>query len=147
MANLDTALKRLSGINVGSPWRGQWPLPDGVTTGTDRNVGVYFYSGISGAAFVPTISVTLTDASNNALASLSGLYWSWWDSVVFASQGSRTLGGTGATTDIAGVFSVTTLPGSTLTAGQTGWIEISDSDGTPANNATGRIAGGPVTVS
>ena len=103
--------------------------------------------GFGAAAFVPTISIILTDAANVAIANLTGLYWSWWDSVTFSAQGSRKTGGTGATTDATGTFSVTTLTGSALTAGQTGWIEISNSDGTPANNATGKVAAGPVTVS
>ena len=48
MANLDTAAKRLSGINVSCPWRGFFPLPDGaITSAGDRQTAAYFYSGIN----------------------------------------------------------------------------------------------------
>ena len=104
--------------------------------------------GFGAAPYVPTISITLTDASNAVLASLSGLSWAWWDDPDLATQVAPTVQGSGASTDGSGVFSVTTLTGSGLTAaGQVGWITISDSDGDPANNATYSVAAGPVEVS
>lgn len=97
--------------------------------------------------FVPTISVILTDAANAVIAGLTGLRWAWWDDPIVNSQVAPTVTGTGASTDGSGVFSVTTLSGSALTAGQTGWIEITDSDGTVGQTPVGKIAGGPVEVS
>jgi hypothetical protein len=48
VANLDTAAKRLSGINVSCPWRGFFPLPDGaITSAADRQTAAYYYSGIN----------------------------------------------------------------------------------------------------
>ena len=103
--------------------------------------------GFGSAAFVPTISVILTDASNAILASLSGLRWAWWDSPIVSSQVAPVIKGSGATTNTLGVLSVTTLTGSTLTAGQVGWIEVTNSDGTTSQSPVGNVAAGPVRVS
>lgn len=46
---LDTALKRGSAINVGSPWRAFLPLPDGTIAAADRQVIPFVYSGILAA--------------------------------------------------------------------------------------------------
>lgn len=61
MANLDTPLKRLSGINVSCPWRGLFPFPDGTISQADRQTTAYFYSGILAAptAAVAVISGTI----------------------------------------------------------------------------------------
>jgi hypothetical protein len=63
------------------------------------------------------------------------------------AQIASTVNGTGATTDASGVLSVTTLTGSALSAGQTGWIEVTDSDGTVGQSPIGKVAAGPITVS
>lgn len=62
MANLDTALKRLSGINVSSPWRGMLPLPDASVDQPDRQVVPFMYSGIqaSNPVSIPLRQRTLT---------------------------------------------------------------------------------------
>ena len=93
-----------------------------------------------------SISLTLTDANNNPIPNLSGLRWSWWDEPVVNAQSAPSVTGTGATTDANGVFSVTTLAGSTLSTGQTGWIEITDSDGTTTQVPVANVAAGPLTV-
>lgn len=46
---LDTAKRRSSAINVGSPWRGLLPTPDGVIDQADRQSLAFLYSGISAA--------------------------------------------------------------------------------------------------
>lgn len=43
---LDTALKRASAVNVGCPWRGILPFPDGSVDQPDRQVVPVLYSGI-----------------------------------------------------------------------------------------------------
>lgn len=50
---IDTALKRASALNVGSPWRGILPLPDGTVAAADRQVVALHYSGILAGAAVP----------------------------------------------------------------------------------------------
>lgn len=49
---IDTALKRLSAINVSSPWRGQLPLPDATVSQADRQTTAFDYSGILAAGAV-----------------------------------------------------------------------------------------------
>lgn len=102
--------------------------------------------GYGSAAFVASISVTLTDVLNVAIPGLTGLIWAWWDSPVVSSQVAPAAQGTGATTDAAGAFSITTLPGSALTVGQTGWLEVTDSDGTVGQSPIGKVAAGPIVV-
>lgn len=43
---MDTATKRYSAINVGSPWRGVLPLPDGSIDAGDRQIVPFLYNGI-----------------------------------------------------------------------------------------------------
>ena len=42
----DTAKKRYSAMNIGCSWRGQLPLPDGVTGSGDRAMLLFLYAGI-----------------------------------------------------------------------------------------------------
>lgn len=93
-----------------------------------------------------TISVRLTNNNNQPLPNLTGLKWAWWDQPVLNTQIAPTDTGTGATTDTEGVFSVTSLPNSALSAGQRGWLEITNSDGDPGQTPVGKVAAGPVTV-
>lgn len=58
--NLDTSLKRLSGINVSCPWRGQYPFPDGSVTQPDRQVTAFMYSGIASTPPAATAAITGT---------------------------------------------------------------------------------------
>ena len=60
MADLDTPLKRLSGINPSCPWRGLFPLPDGTISKADRQTTAYFYSGIAASAPPTTAAITGT---------------------------------------------------------------------------------------
>lgn len=43
---LDEPNKRASAINVGSPWRGILPFPDGSVDDEDRPVTAFMYSGV-----------------------------------------------------------------------------------------------------
>lgn len=49
---MDTANKRMSAINVGSPWRGLLPIPDGVISQGDRQHAALMYAGILATAVV-----------------------------------------------------------------------------------------------
>lgn len=102
--------------------------------------------GYAAAAFVASITVILTDVNNAVIPNLTGLKWAWWDSPVVSSQVTPTATGTGATTNGSGLFSIGTLTGTALTSGQTGWIEITNSDGTVSQSPVGKVAAGPVTV-
>lgn len=43
---MDTASKRSSAINLNSPWRGLWPIPDGAISQGDRQAASFLYAGI-----------------------------------------------------------------------------------------------------
>lgn len=103
--------------------------------------------GYSPAAFVPSISVILTDAANAPIANLTGLLWAWWDVSTLNTQTSPAIKGSGASTNAAGVFSVTTLTGSALSAGGVGWLEVTNSDGTVSQAPVAKVAAGPIQVS
>lgn len=66
MANLDTAAKRSSGINVASPWRSRLPFPDGTINQGDRQAVAFMYSGISaGAPVVVDVTVQFEGLRRN----------------------------------------------------------------------------------
>lgn len=44
---MDTASKRSSAMNIGCPWRGLWPLPDGTVGQLDRQHTAFMYAGIT----------------------------------------------------------------------------------------------------
>lgn len=50
---IDSALKRLSAIGLGLPWRSQYPLPDGTINSADRAVSAYQYGGIGALVLTP----------------------------------------------------------------------------------------------
>lgn len=43
---VDSALKRFSALNVGSPWRNPAIVPDGAITAVDRQIVAFLYSGV-----------------------------------------------------------------------------------------------------
>ena len=67
---VDTAAKRGSAINPGSPWRSHLPFPDGTIGQGDRQAVAFWYSGIlAGAAAsqaTPDIVFTLPTRNMNA---------------------------------------------------------------------------------
>lgn len=114
--------------------------------GSFGSVNLVVTRGYAAGAYSPTINVILTDASNVPIASLTGLRWSWWDQPTLDTQVAPIIQGTGASTNGSGVFSVTAVTGSALTAGQVGWLEVTDSDGTTSQSPVGKVAAGPVTL-
>jgi hypothetical protein len=83
VANLDTRLKRTSGLNVGSPWRSQLPNPDGAIAAADRQTVAFMYSGI-----LPDV------AANNGSGTVSGTGTLTGEGAR-VSEGSGSVGGTG----------------------------------------------------
>lgn len=104
-------------------------------------------SGVVGGIFTPTISVTLTDVNNAIIPNLLGLYVAWWDDPLIVDGTAATLTWSGQSTNSNGVLSVTSVPGSALAAGEVGWIEVTDSDGTVTQSPVAKVAAGPIQVS
>lgn len=90
-------------------------------------------------------SLTLTDAAGTPWASLTGLKWAFFDQVtpnLFAAPVAK---GTAGTTNASGVMTVS-IAGTSLATGATGWLAVTDSDGTTTQTPAAKAFGGPVAV-
>lgn len=93
-----------------------------------------------------TVSFALTTNGTAPAADLSGLKWAFFDEVTPNLFNAPTAQGTGATTDSSGTISIT-ITGTSLTAGQIGWLILTDSNGTVTQNPPAKAFSGPVTIS
>ncbi len=96
---------------------------------------------------VPATSVTLTlttDGSTPA-ASLSSLKWAFFDEATPDGFTAPAAQGAVESTDGSGVL-VLDITGSSLYEGDTGWLIVTDSDGTTTQSPTHKAFSGPVTV-
>lgn len=91
----------------------------------------------------PTITLTLNSAPSTPAANLSGLKWAWFDEVTPDLLNAPTDQGAIETTDGSGEI-VITLPNTTLTTGQIGFLIITDSDGVPSTEHSGLF--GPLAI-
>lgn len=91
-----------------------------------------------------TITLTLRDRLGAPRASLSGLKWSWSDAVTPDARQYPVDRGAAASTNGAGVLSLTVR--SQLAGGGVGWLEITNSDGDPAQSPAAIAFSGPAQV-
>lgn len=91
----------------------------------------------------PTISVTLVDAEGAPAASVTGLKWAWFDEITPDQFGEPTDKGAAELTDGSGVLTIS-LPNSSKTSGQVGWLIVTNSNGTTA--MVHKAFSGPVEV-
>lgn len=103
---------------------------DGTIAATERADVSSFVAANETRAVTLTLVVSATDGS--ARASLSGLKWAFYDAMPWTGA-APIAHGTTETTDGSGVI-VIPLPGSTLGNGATGWLLVTDSDGTTGTN-------------
>lgn len=108
--------------------------------------------GVTSAAPPPptgrTVTLHLVDkaASGVALPSLTGLKWAFYDTTDPSAWAAGPVDkGSGESTDGSGDL-VVSLPNTTLSAGQVGWLIVTDSDGTVTQSPPCRSFCGPVTV-
>lgn len=110
----------------------------GLSTGTVYNILVRAFDAYGNKAQVP-LSATATTLTvrtvtvrlyrnGTLLTNAAGLKWAWHDQATPDQYGAPTDKGANGTTDALGWFKVS-LPNSTLTAGGTGSLEVSNSDG------------------
>lgn len=104
------------------------------------------YAVAENTSLATTVTVTLTTDGSTPAAGLTGLRWAFFDQVQPSGFLAPVAKGSGASTNGSGVFSVN-IAGSALAVGATGWLEISDSDGTVGQAGGHKRASGPVTVS
>lgn len=112
-----------------------------VNTVAARIASALGYSG----AVTKTVSIALTTNGSTAAANLSGLRWSFFDQAtpdLFTAPSAK---GSGETTDGSGLL-VVDVSASSLAAGQTGWLIVTDSDGTTTQNPSARAFSGPAVV-
>lgn len=93
-----------------------------------------------------SVSLTLTTNGTTPAANLSSLKWAFFDQVSPGSFVAPTAKGTIESTDSTGLL-VIDVTGTSLTAGQTGWLIITDSDGTTTQSPAAKAFSGPVLVS
>lgn len=91
-----------------------------------------------------TAAVTLVDTAGALRPSLTGLKWAFFDQTNPASFLQPVDQGTGATTNASGVLSLTVH--TVLAAGGTGWLVVTDSDGTTGQSPVAKAFSGPVAV-
>ena len=91
-------------------------------------------------------SITLTIDGSTPVVGASGLRWAFFDEVtpdVFSNPIAK---GTGESTDATGALSVD-ITGTTLAPGSTGWLIVTNSDGTTTQSPSAKAFAGPVVVS
>lgn len=92
-----------------------------------------------------TVTLTLTTDGSTPAASLTGLKWAFFDQVTPDLFVAPTAKGAIETTDGSGVL-VIPVTGTSLIAGQTGWLTVTNSDGTVSQSPAHKAFSGPVTV-
>jgi hypothetical protein len=92
---------------------------------------------------IRSASVTLVDTEGAASASLTGLKWAWFDQITPDLFAGPTDFGVAETTDNSGALTVL-LPNTAKSAGDVGWLIVTDSDGNPAT--AHKAFSGPVQV-
>jgi hypothetical protein len=88
-------------------------------------------------------TITLVGRSGVGVGALSGLKWAWFDQATPDLFGAPVDKGSVESTDASGVLTVD-LPHSTLLPGGTGWLVVTDSNGSAA--AVHKAFSGPVVV-
>lgn len=98
--------------------------------------------GVGATKTARTITLTLTNAAGAALPNLTGLKWSINDTPTVGTQTIIADKGTGATTNAAGVMTLTV--NTTVASGGTVWLTLTDGAG--AVSTTDKFFSGPVVV-
>ena len=105
---------------------------------------VSFFSRCFGAT-ARTITVTLTSNGATPVASATSLKWAFWETATPGTLLAPLAQGTTETTDGSGVLVVTVT--TRLASGATGWLIVTDSDGTTTQSPAHKAFSGPVVVS
>jgi len=103
------------------------------------------YAAAVSEANLASISITLTTNGTTPAASLTGLKWAWFDQITPDLFVAPTDKGSVGSTNSSGVLALT-LPNSTKTSGQIGWLVVTNSDGTTTQSPAHKAFSGPVAV-
>lgn len=102
-------------------------------------------SGGGGGGLATSVTVTLTSDGVTPRAGLSGLKWAFFDQATPDLFGAPVAQGAIESTDGSGVLALD-ITGSALSAGDTGWLVVTDSDGTATQSPAHKAFSGPVVV-
>lgn len=116
---------------------------DAIESGSDTFAGT---GTVTPAATGASVTITLVNESGTAQSGLSSLKWAWFDEVTPNLFNAPTDQGSAESTDGSGVLTIP-LPNTTKTSGQTGWLIVTNSDGTTNQSPAHRAFSGPVAVS
>lgn len=91
-----------------------------------------------------TVTLTLTSDGTAVVPGLTGLRWAWFDQAQPDAWAAPTDQGAVESTDGSGVLAISVR--SALAPGATGWLVVTNSDGTAAQSPSARAFSGPVVV-
>lgn len=97
------------------------------------------------AAPATSVTITLTSDGTTPRASLTGLKWAFFDQPTPDLFAAPTAKGNGESTNGAGQL-VLDITGTALVPGNSGWLDVTDSDGTTAQAPPAKAFSGPVVV-
>lgn len=92
-----------------------------------------------------SVSMVLTTDGTTPAANLSGLRWAWFDQATPDAMLAPTDKGTGESTDATGLL-VIPLANTAKLSGETGWLIVTNSDGTTTQSPGAKAFSGPVQV-
>lgn len=112
---------------------------------TDWTMDIVAPFNDSGAINATSVTLTLTTDGSTPAASLSSLKWAFFDEATPDGFTAPAAQGAVESTDGSGVL-VLDITGSTLYDGDTGWLIVTDSDGTTTQSPAHKAFSGPVVV-
>ena len=92
------------------------------------------------------VTVRLVNVAGVPRANLRGLRWAWFDTPRPGEMEAPTDQGVVGETDASGILRVS-LPNSSLSAGEVGYLVVTDSDGTPSQSPSHKAFSAPLAVS
>lgn len=98
-----------------------------------------------GPGNVRSVTVTLVDSAGDPIVSETSLKWAWFDEVTPDLFAAPTDQGDAESTDASGVLTIL-IPNSVLEDGDTGWLIVTDSDGTTTQAPAHKAFSGPAEV-
>ena len=96
-----------------------------------------------GGSLATSVTVTLTSDGTTPRANLSSLKWAFFDQSTPDLFTAPTAKGSIESTDASGVL-LLNITGTALSAGDTGWLVVTDSDGTTTQTPAHKAFSGPV---
>lgn len=104
------------------------------------------FNALNVAYYARKVSINIVDSSGNPVPNLTDLKWAFFDQPTPNLFTAPSQVGSTGTTDATGKF-VVALTNTSLSVGGTGWLSISNSDGTSGQNPASKGFGAPVVVS